>query len=96
MLQISRHNALQIFWDYVNYRYARVEIESMSLLPSEVIVRCNTERSIDGMLDRFLYQEETAGRVMLSQDGLTVGITEAGRKVYNKVSPYFIKEYSHV
>jgi hypothetical protein len=96
MLQISRYNALQIFWDYLNYRYARVEIESMSLLPSEVVVRCSTERSIDGMLDRFLYQEETAGRVMLSQDGLTIGITEEGRRVYNKVSPYYIKEYSHV
>jgi hypothetical protein len=48
------------------------------------------------MLDKFLYQEEVGGRVIVSQDGLSIGITAAGRAVYEKMSPYFIREYANV
>ena len=96
MLQISRDNVFQIYQDYLNYRYSVVKIEDLTLKPSEVVIRTQTFRSQDAMLDKWMYQEEVAGRLMVSQDGLTIGITEAGRKVYEAVSPYFQREYTGV
>jgi len=86
----------QIYQDYLDYRYPAVEIDELKLPASVVVVRTQTNRAQDAMLDKFLYQEEVSGRVMVSQDGLSVGITAAGRAIYEKVSPFFIKEYSNV
>ena len=96
MLTISRENAFQIYQDYLDYRYPAVEIDGMKLKASEVVVRSQSFKAQDAMLDKFLYQEEVGGRVIVSQDGLTVGITVAGRAVFEKVSPYFIREYANV
>lgn len=96
MLTISRDNAFQIYQDYLDYRYPAYQVEGISLPASVVVVRTQTPRAQDAMLDKFLYQEEVGGRVIVSQDGLSVGITAEGRATYNKVSPFFIKEYSNV
>lgn len=94
MINISRENAFQIYQDYLNYRYPNVSFDGMHLTPSEIVVRTQTFRAQDAMLDRWMYEEEVGGRMIVSQDGLTIGITEEGRKVYEKVSPYFQREYT--
>jgi hypothetical protein len=94
VLNISRDNAFQIYQDYLDYRYPAVEIEGLKLPASAVVVRTQTPRAQDAMLDKWMYEEEVGGRMMVSQDGLTIGITEEGRKVYEKVSPYFQREYT--
>lgn len=96
MLTISRENALQIFYDYLDYRYPPIDIEGLSLTASQFITRTQTQRSIDSLLDRWMYKEECGGRMMSSPDGLSIGITGAGKEVYSKVSNYFRKEYSNV
>jgi len=96
MLTISRDNAFQIYQDYLDYRYPVVEIDELKLSASVVVVRTQTPRAQDAMLEKWLYQEEVSGRVMVSQDGLSIGITAAGRALYEKVSPYFQREYSNV
>lgn len=96
MLNISRDNAFQIYQDYLDYRYPPVEIDGLKLKASVVVVRTQTPRSQDSMLEHWLYKEEVDGRIMVSQDGTTIGITAEGRKVYEKVSPYFQREYKNV
>lgn len=96
MLHISRDNAFQIYQDYLDYRYPPVEIDGLKLQASAVVVRTQTPRAQDNMLEHWLYNEEVAGRVMVSQDGTTIGVTAEGRKVYEKVSQYFQREYSNV
>ena len=96
MLSISRDNAFQIYQDYLDYRYSAVEIDGLKLKASEVVVRSQSFKAQDAILDKFLYQEEVGGRMIVSQDGLTIGITTAGRAVYEKMSPFFIREYAGV
>lgn len=96
MLNISRDNAFQIYQDYLDYRYPVVYFEGESLRVSVIMVRSFTNAKHESMLDSWLYQEEVAGRVMVSQDGLTIGVTEAGRKVYEKVSSYYRREFGNV
>jgi hypothetical protein len=96
MLTISRENAFQIYQDYLDYRFPVVEIDGLKLKASEVVVRSQSFKAQDAMLDKFLYQEEVGGRVIVSQDGLSISITAAGRAVYEKMSPYFIREYTNV
>ena len=95
MLTISRDNVFQVYQDYLDYRYPAVEIDSLKLSASQVVVRTQTARTQDAMLDKWLYQEEVGGRVIVSQDGLSIGITAEGKAVYDKVSPFFQREYSH-
>lgn len=96
MLNISRDNAFQIYQDYLDYRYPPVEIDGLKLKASVVVVRTQTPRAQDSMLEHWLYKEEVDGRIIVSQDGTTIGITAEGRKVYEKVSPYFQREYKNV
>lgn len=94
MLQISRENLFQIYQDYLDYRYPVVTIEGVILKPSQVVVRTQSFRAQDAMLDKWMYDEEVGGRMMVSQDGLTIGITATGRSAYEKISPYFQREYT--
>lgn len=94
LINISRENAFQIYQDYLDYRYSVVNIDGITLKPSEVVVRTQTFRAQDAMLDKWMYEEEIGGRMMVSQDGLTIGITATGRSAYEKISPYFQREYT--
>jgi hypothetical protein len=52
-----------------------------------------TPRAQDAELEKWIYDEECGGRVMTSPDGLTVGITEAGKAAYTKISAFYRREY---
>lgn len=96
MLQISRESAFQIYFDYLDYRYPSLNIDGLILSASTIFLRTQTFKAQDAMLDKWLYEEEVGGRMMVSQDGLTIGITATGRSAYEKISPYYRREFSNV
>lgn len=93
MQTISRDNFFQVFQDYLDYRYGPHTMGNMMITSSRILTSCMTPRSQDAELEKWIYDEECGGRVMTSQDGLTVGITEAGREAYTKISSFYRREY---
>ena len=96
MLNVNRHDMFQVYQDYLDYMYPPVTFENIAISVSVIMVRSFTNTTHESLLDTWLYKEEVGGRVMVSQDGLTIGVTEAGKKVYEKLSFYYRREFGNV